>query len=50
MLLPAFGALTGGMDAADPAILAAVQPACAIDAIVPAADRLARFALWRAAA
>ena len=48
MILPAFGALTGGMDAGDPAILAALQPARAIDAIVPAAGRLARFALWRA--
>ncbi|OYX62878.1 MAG: phosphoesterase [Novosphingobium sp. 32-60-15] len=50
LILPAFGALTGGMDAADPAILAALQPAQAIDAIVPAGDRLARFALWRCAA
>jgi len=50
MILPAFGALTGGMDAADPAILAALQPAAAIDAIVPAGARLARFALWRAPA
>lgn len=50
MILPAFGALTGGMDAGDPAILAALQPAAAIDAIVPAGARLARFALWRAAA
>ena len=48
MILPAFGTLTGGMDAGDPAILAALQPAHAIDAIVPAAGRLARFALWRA--
>src|SRR5690606_7499179 len=30
MILPAFGALTGGMDAADPAILSALQPAEAI--------------------
>ena len=36
MILPAFGALTGGMDAADPAILSALQPARAIDAVVPA--------------
>lgn len=50
MILPAFGALTGGMDAGDPAILAALQPASGIDALVPAADRLARFPLWRAAA
>jgi uncharacterized protein len=49
MILPAFGSLTGGMDAADPAILAAMQPATRIDAVVPAKDRLARFPLWRAA-
>ncbi|MCW1381483.1 ligase-associated DNA damage response endonuclease PdeM [Novosphingobium sp. KCTC 2891] len=47
LILPAFGALTGGMDAGDPAILAAMQPARAIDALVPAAGRLARFPLWR---
>ena len=50
MILPAFGALTGGMDAADPAIRAALQPAQEIDALVPAGSRLARFALWREAA
>ena len=50
MILPAFGALTGGMDAADPAILGALQPACAIDALVPAGGRVAQFPLWRAAA
>ena len=51
LILPAFGALTGGMDAADPAILAALQPARAIDALVAVAGsgagKLARFALWR---
>ncbi len=50
MILPAFGALTGGMDAADPAIVSAMQPAQAIDALTPAAGKLARFPLWRAAA
>jgi DNA ligase-associated metallophosphoesterase len=49
MILPAFGALTGGMNAADPAILGALQPARKIDAVVPAKDRLARFTLWQAA-
>jgi len=49
MILPAFGALTGGMDAGDPAILAAMQPAHAIDAMVPAKGRLLQFPLWRAA-
>lgn len=48
MILPAFGALTGGMDAADPAILAAMQPALAIDAVLPAAGRLVQYPLWRA--
>jgi metallophosphoesterase superfamily enzyme len=50
MILPAFGALTGGMDAADPAILGALQPARAIDAVLPAGGKLATFPLWRAAA
>ncbi len=50
MILPAFGALTGGMDAGDPAILKALQPASSIDAFVPAGSRLARFPLWRGAA
>jgi DNA ligase-associated metallophosphoesterase len=47
MILPAFGALTGGMHAGDPAILAAMQPARHIEAIVPAAGRLLRYPLWR---
>jgi hypothetical protein len=38
------------MDAGDPAILKALQPARSIDAIVPAGEKLARFNLWRAAA
>lgn len=50
LILPAFGALTGGMDAADPAILEAMQPAEAIDAVLPAAGRLLQYPLWRAAA
>ena len=50
MILPAFGALTAGMDAGDPAIVSAMQPASEIHAIVPAAGRMLRFPLWRAAA
>ena len=50
MILPAFGAYTAGMNAADPAILSALQPARAIDAVVPNRGRLATFPLWRAAA
>jgi DNA ligase-associated metallophosphoesterase len=50
MILPAFGALAGGMNAADPAILEALQPATAIDAVLPSKDRLVRFPLWRQAA
>jgi len=50
MILPAFGALTGGMDAASTEILAAMQPAAAIDAILPARGRLVQYPLWRAAA
>ena len=50
MILPAYGALTGGMDAADPESLRVLQPARAIDALVPAGGKLATFPLWRAAA
>jgi uncharacterized protein len=50
MILPAYGALTGGMDAAAPEILAAMQPAFAIDALTSAAGRLVQYPLWRAAA
>ena len=49
MILPAFGALTGGMDAADPAILAALQPALAIDAVLRD-SRVAAFTLTGQAA
>lgn len=48
MILPAFGTLTGGMDAGAPEILAALQPAQKIDALVPASGKLARFQLWLA--
>lgn len=49
MILPAFGALTGGLNAKDPAILAALQPARAIDAVLAAGDKLVSYPLWRAA-
>lgn len=43
IILPAFGALTGGLDAADPAIGRAVgRPA---QALIPTADRLLKFPL-----
>ena len=41
MVLPAFGSLTGGMDAADPAIVRAVG--APLQALVPTRDRLLRF-------
>ena len=50
MILPAFGALTGGMDANAPEILDALQPAETIDAVLPASGGLAQFPLWRRAA
>lgn len=50
IILPAFGALTGGMDAASTEILAAMQPALAIDALLPARGRLLQYPLWRATA
>ncbi|WP_296717371.1 ligase-associated DNA damage response endonuclease PdeM [Erythrobacter sp.] len=50
MILPAFGTLTGGMDAGAPEICAALQPASRIEALMPARGQIARFPLWRAAA
>jgi len=50
LILPAFGALTGGLDAAHPALLKAMQPARSITALVPTAARVAHFPLWQAAA
>jgi DNA ligase-associated metallophosphoesterase len=41
LILPAFGALTGGLDAAHPEIVRAVGPSA--EALVPVADRLLRF-------
>jgi len=49
LILPAYGAFTGGMDAGDPAIIAAMQPARQIDALVIAGSRLVRYPLWQAA-
>ena len=50
MILPAFGTLTGGMDAGDPAILKALQPSEQIDALLPVRGKLSTFPLWRAGA
>lgn len=50
LILPAFGTLTGGMDAADPAILAALEPQRAADALLGVQGRLVSFPIWRAAA
>ena len=49
LILPAFGALTGGMDAASPEIHAAMQPASTIDALAASRGRLVEYPLWRAA-
>lgn len=49
LILPAYGAFTGGMDAAAPEIVAALQPARVIDALTLSGNRLARFPVWRAA-
>ena len=43
LILPAFGALTGGLDAHHPAIVRAVGPRA--QALVPVADRMLRFPL-----
>lgn len=45
MILPAFGAFTGGMDASASEIQSALQPSEIIEAIVPAGERVTRFAL-----
>lgn len=50
MIVPAFGAYTGGMDADAPEILSALSPAEQIDAVLPAKGKLATFPLYRAAA
>ena len=50
LILPAFGALTGGMDAADPAIIAALQPVRAADALLGVQGRLVQYPIWRASA
>ncbi len=50
LVLPAFGALTGGMNAADPAIVGAMQPAQRVDALIALNDRMVRLPLWREAA
>ena len=49
LILPAFGALTGGMDAASQEILSAMQPASTIDALAVAKGRIVEYPLWRAA-
>jgi hypothetical protein len=48
LILPAFGAFTGGLDAADPAIARAIG--LDATALVPLADRLLRFPLGFSAA
>lgn len=50
IILPAFGAYTGGMDAGAPEILSVLKPADTIDAVLPAKGKLATFPLYRAAA
>ena len=45
LILPSFGALTGGMDASHPAIRDAVRPAERIEALVSSSGRLACFPL-----
>ena len=50
MIMPSFGAYTGGMDAASPEIIKALSPAQSIDAVLPAKGRLVRFPVFRAAA
>ena len=46
LILPAFGAFTGGMDVADPAIIAAMQPARAVHAVLPVRGQLVQVPVW----
>ena len=48
LILPAFGTLTGGMDAASPTLIRAMQPAKTIDAITIAAGKSVQIPVWRA--
>ncbi len=50
MILPAFGAYTGGMDAGAPEIIKALSPAYEVDAVLPAKGKLVTFPLYRRAA
>ena len=50
LILPAFGAYTGGLDASAPGIANALQPADIIEALVPAKGKIARFCLSLGAA
>ncbi len=45
MILPAFGAFTGGMDASAPEIRAALQPAEILEALIPSNGKKLRFRL-----
>ena len=47
LILPAFGALTGGLDATDSALIAALQPARAIDAVLYAGGKAVQIPVWR---
>jgi DNA ligase-associated metallophosphoesterase len=46
LILPAFGALTGGLDATDPALIAAMQPARTIEAIVHTSAKAVQIPVW----
>lgn len=46
LILPAFGTLTGGMDAADPDLIAAIQPAKRAEAILCAAQKAVTMPVW----
>jgi len=50
LILPAFGALTGGLDASDPALIAAMQPTQRIDAVLCAGAKAVQIPVWPRAA
>jgi DNA ligase-associated metallophosphoesterase len=49
LILPAFGALTGGMDAASPEIFSAIRAVSKIDALAALRRGIIEYPLWRAA-
>lgn len=48
LILPAFGTLTGGMDAHDPALIAAIQPEKRVEALLCVGAKAVTIPVWTA--